>query len=107
MVQPRILIISPVRNEARHIERVVRAMAAQELPPARWIVIDDRSDDGTLELLRSLESEVPWMTVLEAGHRPLGPGARDRLARAAAPRNFNAGLAHDDWRSYTHVMKLD
>jgi glycosyltransferase involved in cell wall biosynthesis len=82
-------------------------MAAQELPPARWIVIDDRSDDGTLELLRSLESEVPWMTVLEAGHRPLGPGARDRLARAAAPRNFNAGLAHDDWRSYTHVMKLD
>jgi poly-beta-1,6-N-acetyl-D-glucosamine synthase len=104
---PRVLIISPVRNEARHIERVVRALAAQELPPARWIVIDDRSTDGTLEALRSLDGDVAWMTVLEADARPLEPRARDRLARAAAPRNFNAGLAHDDWRQYTHVMKLD
>jgi poly-beta-1,6-N-acetyl-D-glucosamine synthase len=102
---PRILIISPVRNEAAHIERVVRAVAAQELPPERWIVIDDRSTDDTLAILRRLEPEVPFMTVLEASHTAeLG---RDRLARAAAPRNFNAGLGAADWREYTHVMKLD
>jgi glycosyltransferase involved in cell wall biosynthesis len=106
LTAPRILIISPVRNEAVHIERVVRAVAAQELPPARWIVIDDRSVDGTLDLLRVLEPEVPFMEVYEAGPAPHA-GARDRLARAAAPRNFNAGLAHADWREYTHVMKLD
>jgi len=46
-VEPSILIISPVRNEAAHIERVVRAVAAQELPPARWILRDDHSDDDT------------------------------------------------------------
>jgi biofilm PGA synthesis N-glycosyltransferase PgaC len=106
-MQPRILIVSPVRNEAAHIERVVRAVAAQELPPARWIVIDDRSSDDTLELLRRLEAEVPFMEVHEARPDVSHAGARDRLARAAAPRNFNAGLAHADWREYTHVMKLD
>jgi poly-beta-1,6-N-acetyl-D-glucosamine synthase len=106
MPEPRILIVSPVRNEAAHIERVVRAVAAQELPPARWIVIDDRSTDGTLEILRALEPEVAFMEVLEAPHHP-HTDARDRLARAAAPRNFNAGLAAADWREYTHVMKLD
>jgi glycosyltransferase involved in cell wall biosynthesis len=104
---PRILIISPVRNEAAHIERVVRAVAAQELPPARWIVVDDESTDATLAILRRLEGEVPFLTVAESGHLPSGP-VTDRLARAAAPRTFNKGLALAGDRSgYTHIMKLD
>lgn len=106
-MEPRILIVSPVRNEARHIERVVLAVAAQEMPPERWIVIDDSSTDGTLEILRSLAASVPFMEVLEAPPHTPHAGARDRLARAAAPRNFNAGLAAADWRDYTHIMKLD
>lgn len=106
-IRPRILIVSPVRNEAAHIERVVRAVAAQELLPARWIVVDDGSDDDTLEILRRLEREVPFLTVIEAEGAPAGP-VPDRLARAAAPRTFNAGIRHaGDWRAYTHVMKLD
>ena len=105
-MEPRILIVSPVRDEAAHIERVVCAVAAQELRPARWIVVDDQSDDDTLGLLRRLEPEVPFLTVMEAGEQPARPG-RDRLALAAAPRTFNLGLAADDWRRYTHVMKLD
>jgi biofilm PGA synthesis N-glycosyltransferase PgaC len=103
---PAILIISPVRNEAAHIERIVRGVAAQELRPARWIVIDDSSDDGTLELLRSLEPEVPFMTVVAAAPADHLKAA-DRLARAAAPINFNRGLALENWRGFTHVMKLD
>jgi biofilm PGA synthesis N-glycosyltransferase PgaC len=105
-VTHRILIVSPVRNEAAHIERVVRAVAAQDLLPAHWIVVDDGSDDGTLDILRGLEAEVPFLTAIEAGPREAGP-TRDRLARAAAPRTFNAGLATVDWREYTHVIKLD
>jgi len=104
---PSVLIISPVRNEAAHIERVVRAVAAQELPPARWVVIDDGSTDETVAILRRLELEVPFMVVLEADRDATAELGRDRLARAAAPRNFNAGLATIDWRRYDYVMKLD
>jgi len=101
------LIVSPVRNEAAHIERVVRAVAAQELAPARWIVIDDGSDDETLGILRRLEPELPFMSVTSTDSLPAGP-VSDRLARAAAPRAFNAGLAAaGDLRAYSHVMKLD
>lgn len=106
-METRILVISPVRNEAAHVERVVRAMAAQQLAPARWLVVDDSSADGTLELLRALEPQVPFLRVMEAPPVETMAGARDRLARAAAPRTFNAGLATVDWREYTHVMKLD
>jgi biofilm PGA synthesis N-glycosyltransferase PgaC len=106
-MEPRVLIISPVRNEAAHIERVIRAVAAQELPPAKWVIVDDRSDDDTLAILRRLEAEVGFLEVMEAPAPEVGP-VRDRLARAAAPRTFNAGLRSvGDLSSYTHVMKLD
>jgi glycosyltransferase involved in cell wall biosynthesis len=106
-MEPRILIISPVRNEAAHIERVVRSVAAQELLPARWIVLDDNSTDGTGDLLKALAAEVPFMDVRTIDAGTPHAGARDRLARAAAPRNFNLGLADVDLTQYTHVMKLD
>jgi poly-beta-1,6-N-acetyl-D-glucosamine synthase len=109
-VEPSILVISPVRNEAAHLEAVIRGLASQELRPARWIVSDDGSTDATPQILRRWEARLPWMTVVEgpAGADP-SVAVRDRLARAAAPRNFNHGLACSDWDTggYTHVMKLD
>jgi poly-beta-1,6-N-acetyl-D-glucosamine synthase len=101
----RLLVVSPVRNEAAHLERVVAAMAAQTRPPDEWVVVDDGSDDGTGELLGALAAEVPFMRVVSSADRH-DPAEVDRLARAAAPRAFNAGLARgrDD---FTHVAKLD
>ena len=104
-----ILIVTPVRNEAAHIEKVARGVAAQEVRPTRWIVSDDRSDDDTVAILSRLAPELPFMTVLSADGDAAGDDGdvRDRLARAAAPRNFNRGLALADWREFTHIMKLD
>jgi glycosyltransferase involved in cell wall biosynthesis len=104
-MSPRVLIVSPVRNEAAHIERVVRAVAAQTLPPAEWVVIDDGSTDGTLALLRGLEAQVPFLAVHA---RPRDTEAvPDRLAIAAAPRAFNHGLRAARTKDFTHVAKLD
>lgn len=100
----RVLIVSPVRNEAAHIERVARSVAAQTRAPDAWVVVDDGSDDGTLELLRSLEAAIPYMTVLEAPAADAGP---DRLAGGAEARAFNWALGGLELSSFTHVGKLD
>jgi poly-beta-1,6-N-acetyl-D-glucosamine synthase len=100
----RVLIVSPVRNEAAHIERVARSVAAQTRAPDAWVVVDDGSDDGTLELLRALEAGIPCMRVLEAPAADAGP---DRLAVAAEARAFNWALRGLDLLSFTHVGKLD
>ncbi len=103
----RLLIVSPVRNEAAHLERVARALAAQSRQPDRWLLVDDGSTDGTFELAERLAAEIPFMEVMQAPAAPPLADPRDRLASAAAPRTFNAGLESLDWRAYTHISKLD
>jgi poly-beta-1,6-N-acetyl-D-glucosamine synthase len=104
-VSARVLIVSPVRNEAAHIERTVRAVAAQTRPPDLWIVADDGSDDGTLEILRRLEGEVPFMRVLSAPQGERGSG--DRLAAALEAIAFNWALSQAPALGWTHIGKLD
>jgi len=103
----RLLVISPVRNEAEHLERVARAMAAQSRPPDRWLIVDDHSTDDTQTLAMRLAQEIPFIAVLRAPEHPPLSDPRDRLASAAAPRTFNFGLQSTGLRNYTHVAKLD
>ena len=55
----RILIISPMRNEAAHVARVASSVAAQTHLPAEWIVVDDGSTDDTATILRGLAGRDP------------------------------------------------
>jgi hypothetical protein len=109
MSEHRLLIITPVRNEADHIERVARGLAAQTRRPERWLVVDDGSDDETPRILERLSAELDFMHVV-ATPPGLTRAAADRLAVAAAPRAFNYGLHTIDPRElslFTHLGKLD
>lgn len=48
---PLVSIIIPARNEARNIERCVRSVLSTAYAPIEVIVVDDRSTDGTAELV--------------------------------------------------------
>jgi poly-beta-1,6-N-acetyl-D-glucosamine synthase len=101
----RLLVVSPVYNEAANLERTARAVAAQARPPDRWLIVDDGSDDGTLPLARRLERELDFMTVLEApGAIPTGT---DNLALAREAHAFNFGLEQAGWQEYDLIGKLD
>jgi len=102
----RLLVVSPVHNEARHIERVVRAVAAQRRRPDCWVVVDDASSDDTLAILSGLAEELDFLTVLQAPPVRTVAGT-DRLVLAAEVLAFNHGLKSADWRAFTHVAKLD
>jgi hypothetical protein len=109
MSEHRLLIITPVRNEAAHIERVARALAAQRRRPEHWLVVDDGSDDETPQIIHRLASELDFMHVVSTPPGFTSP-SNDRLAVAAAPRAFNYGLHTLDPRDlslFTHLGKLD
>jgi len=100
------LIVSPVRNEAEHIERTARSVAAQTRRPDLWLVVDDGSEDETPAILRRLERELPFLRVLSTPPSYTTDHG-DRHAVAAAPRAFNWALATEDPSTFTHVGKLD
>ncbi|MGZ8666527.1 MAG: glycosyltransferase family 2 protein [Solirubrobacterales bacterium] len=102
----RLVLITPARNEASHIERTAAAVAAQTRRPDRWLIVDDGSSDETPALLRRLEAELPFLEVLSAPQSGLGP-AGDRLALAAEARAFNWAAQRAGKDDFTHLGKLD
>src|SRR4051812_27666149 len=48
---PLVSVIIPARDEARNIERCVRSVLATRYSPIEVIVVDDRSTDGTAEIV--------------------------------------------------------
>lgn len=67
---PLISVIIPARNEARNIERCVRSILAATYPSIEVIVVDDRSTDGTGDLVERLGEAVRLVRGAE-----LPPGA--------------------------------
>jgi glycosyltransferase involved in cell wall biosynthesis len=97
---PRIVIVSPCRDEARTLERTIACMEAQTLPPLRWIVVDDGSTDATPQILENARKRVPWLRVVkraDRGFRKVGGGVIDA---------FYDGLASVDV-DYDFVAKMD
>ena len=67
---PFVSIVVPARNEARTIERSVRAFLAQDDGNFEVVVVNDRSTDGTGDILRSIVD--PKLNVVDGAETPSG-----------------------------------
>jgi glycosyltransferase involved in cell wall biosynthesis len=100
-----LLLITPARDEAAHLERTIRAVAAQTQRPDLWLIVDDGSTDATPAILDRAANKLPFARILRAPEHEAG--AVDRLAVAAEARAFNWALGNVNLDDYTHVGKLD
>jgi exopolysaccharide biosynthesis WecB/TagA/CpsF family protein len=97
----RYVLISPCRNEAKHMRRTLDSVAAQTVPPASWVVVDDGSSDTTAEILAEYTRKLPYLRVVrrpDRGRRSVGPGVVEA---------FEAGLATVDLDQFPYLCKLD
>lgn len=100
-MKPRLVVISPCRDEAQFLPFTLKSVAAQTEPPALWLIVDDDSRDATPELAARYAARYPWIKLLRRsrqGGRQLGPGV------VAA---FNAGLSHLGEEAFDVIAKLD
>jgi glycosyltransferase involved in cell wall biosynthesis len=66
---PSYILITSVKDEAAHLEKVVTSLCTQNPPPLRWYITDDGSSDGSLEILRSFASRYPFIRLIEKPRR--------------------------------------
>lgn len=61
-----ITVISPMKNEAGNVERLVREVGAACTPLGAFelILVDDGSTDGTADVIAGLQAELPWLRLL-------------------------------------------
>lgn len=83
---PSLSVIVPARNEEATIERCVRSLLAQTID-VEVIVVDDRSEDATPDILAALAAEAPRLRVIRGAELPDGwvgkPWALAQGVRAA------------------------
>jgi poly-beta-1,6-N-acetyl-D-glucosamine synthase len=95
------LIVTPVKNEAAFIGDMIESMLKQTLPPVRWILVDDGSDDDTVAIVERYLSRAPHMQLVRArlaGGRALG----GRVVEL-----FRRGLQEVDPAQFDFVTKMD
>jgi len=77
---PLIGVVVAARNEEAHIEETVRSLANQNYPKDRYsiVVVDDRSEDKTLHILRNLEQEIENLQVMDITEKEDGISPKKR-----------------------------
>ncbi|MFL5872028.1 MAG: glycosyltransferase [Solirubrobacterales bacterium] len=102
----RLLLVSPVRDEAEHVDAVVAGVEGQERPPDLWVVVDDGSRDGTRGRFLEHADRLDYLRVVSTPDGSQRDG-RDRLVLAGPERAWNFGLREAGSAGFTHIGKLD
>jgi len=81
---PRVSVVVPIRNEARFIERGLRAILEQDYPPGcmEVIVADGMSTDGTREVIQLLERTYQNLRMIDNPGRIVSTGLNAAFAVA-------------------------
>lgn len=97
----RYVVVSPAKNEAAFVERTLESICNQTVRPAMWVIVDDGSTDGTVEILERYARHHPWIRLIQRD--PGGP----RQAGSRVIQNFQLGYELLRGESFDYVVKLD
>jgi len=95
------LLITPCRDEIEFGRRTLDSVLAQSVKPAKWIIVDDGSTDGTSEMLDDYAARHDFIEVVrkpDRGQRSVGPGVIE---------SFYFGYEACTPRDYEYLCKLD
>jgi glycosyltransferase involved in cell wall biosynthesis len=83
---PSASIVFAARNEARGVEAALRSLLRQDHPRLEIIAVDDRSDDGTGEILDRMAAGEPRLTVAHLAELPAGWLGKNHALQLGADR---------------------
>jgi glycosyltransferase involved in cell wall biosynthesis len=104
-VWPRLSVVIPACNEAANLESAVATLVQQDYPDLEIILVDDRSTDGTGEIIERLAGEDPriravhvetlppgWLGKVHALHRGVEQASGDWILFTDADVHFGTAI---------------
>jgi len=70
------ICITPAKNEEENLPSLARSLLDQSVRPELWVIVNDGSTDGTLEIIESLEEENKWICSVSLEEAPRDVGRR-------------------------------
>jgi biofilm PGA synthesis N-glycosyltransferase PgaC len=95
------VLISPVKDEEKFIEKTIESVCQQTVRPLKWIIVDDGSRDRTSEIIADACRDHNWITSLKIDRGAL------RSLGSTEVRAFAAGYREVEDQHYDFVVKLD
>lgn len=95
------VIITPVRDEEKYIEKTIESVCGQTIRPAEWIIVDDGSSDQTGTIIDRYAAEHGWIRAVHRtnrGFRKPGGGVMEA---------FYDGYRHLTFSAWDFLVKLD
>jgi glycosyltransferase involved in cell wall biosynthesis len=92
---PRLSVVIPARDEGSTIGRALGSLLAQNYPDLEIVVVDDRSSDGTGDVLGELAAKDPRLLVLRVDDLPAGWLGKNHALWIGAAR------ANGEWLLFT------
>lgn len=91
-----ITVVIPTFNRAKLVTRALESVRAQPRPPARIVVVDDASSDGTPEVVRRWAAETGFPVTVEVLAQNGGPAKARNRGIELANTEYIAFLDSDD-----------
>lgn len=96
------VLITPFLNEETVIGDLIKSVIAQELQPAKWVLVDDGSSDNSVNIIKKITKDQDWISLVQLDHK-----SQKRSIGAKIINAFNSGLATISINDYDIIMKLD
>lgn len=94
------ILITPARNEEAYIEFSLKAVIEQTVRPVEWVIVSDRSTDGTDRIIKKYAAEHGFIKLVSL---PPGQG-RNFSSKVEA---FKAGYRAISVKDYDFIGNLD
>lgn len=95
------VVVSPVRNEEKHLALTINSMVAQTIRPLSWVIVNDGSRDDTGRIAEQATDANPWIKVVNRPDRGF------RQAGGGVVEAFYEGYRLIENLSWDYVVKLD
>lgn len=97
--QPRIVLITPVRDEEQYIAPMIGSIFSQTISPTRWLIVDDGSTDATPAIVRQWAQRCDYIELLQL------PPRTERRAGGEGAIAF--ALSRIDLSQFDYLARFD